>query len=156
MQAAKKNPHAARLVAARSEKPSAPWGQAILRHEALRLLKEGRLAPSAILGNLLSASASPRLDAESLSAQPRPLPPEAARVVADALRRSRLPGADVPELLDELMGLAWRAKAPSERPASAPRAAKAASAPRAARPPAPATKAPVIVRRAPRLPNAPD
>ena len=163
MQAAKKNPHAPRPIAKSSLPQSRPWGQAVLRHEALRLLKEGKLAPSVIFGNLLAASASPILDAELLSAQPRVLPTEAVRVVAEVLRRQRLPGADMSALLDELMGIAWRQKSPRTVDTSPQRGAKNAKAKTHASPArqktssaASSPKPPVIVRVAARLPNTPD
>lgn len=93
-----------------SAKPSRPWGQTLLRAKAQEMLHDGVLAPSVVMGNLLAASAAPVVDLELLLAQPRPMSVEANRIIADALRRSRLPHADVGAILDELVLLAWQPK----------------------------------------------
>ena len=95
---------------------------------------------------------------------------EANRVIADALRRSRLPNADVAAILDELVALTWTRKASpapidgQARPfnksfAGKPQqkiAKKSTKTPQKAlgkKPEGSATapKAPIIVRRLPKL-----
>lgn len=90
--------------------PARPWGQKILRDKALELHRSGAVAPSALMGNLMAAAASPILDVERLAAQSRPMSAEANRVIASALQRSRLPNADLGAILYELIDLVWIGK----------------------------------------------
>lgn len=136
-----------------SHSPSLLWGRNILRDKSLELLRSGSLAPSVVMGNLLAASASDHLDADMLSSKPRPMSVEANRVISDALRRSRLPNANVGGILEELMEMAWTRKVvPAQR--DAVKSTK--------RPPATvrrqtdkrtveSAKAPIIVRKAAKL-----
>lgn len=153
-----------------ASKASRPWGQALLRAKAQEMLLKGALAPSAVMGNLLAAAAAPVVDAEMLSAPPRPMSVEANRVIADALRRSRLPHADVGAILDELVELAWQPKAPPFEARAVHGAARlpvpkkaashgkqpARSGPKVAGSAAPKPRAPVIVRRGQKLSGRPD
>lgn len=154
MQASKKT-HDAKKIPARA---ALPWGQAALREAATELLLEGQIAPSVVMGNLLAASANSVLDLQDLRAQPRPLGAEGSRVVADALRRSRLPNANVGGILEELMALSWRTKTQASpsvpaRPKGPKRAGASKPGPAGgAVQPAPASpKAPIIVRRGARV-----
>jgi hypothetical protein len=113
--------------------PAPPWGHKILRERALELLKSGAVAPSALLANLLAASASAALDVDALNARPRPLSSEASRLVSVAMGKLRMPGADQSSILDDLIKLAWVAKSsspPAETGSTARAAPKASVKPK--------------------------
>lgn len=137
-----------------------PWGQKLLRDKALELLRSGSIAPSTVMSNLLVACAMPTIEVDALSAQPRPMSAEANRIVASALQRSRLPNANVSAILDELVEASWAPKKQppverNERPQRPPQGRRPSSPkPSEKDPTVLAAKAPIIVRKSPRLPKS--
>lgn len=135
-------------------KKTKPWGLEALKRETLEQWKRGEQAPSALLANALAIAAGSELDLERLGARPQPLSEAGRALVSRTIEKSRIPGADLGAILEELLGSAWAPKKPAA-PKAPPAPARSESSKPAGRPSgkhAPAGKpaakaAPVVVVR---------